>query len=129
MHVRRRILLVVSAGAVLFALGFLPSHRLAQQKREQKKCLQYLLQVNEVLNCCVPLEKKMKPGDPIAPNDVLDFMKDRVLPRCPSGCKYLVPYVAGGRPVCPRHGDLLREVAQVNVFGSQAIYLKRSPGE
>jgi len=72
-------------------------------------CLGNLRQIKQPLNCCIPLEKRLKPGDPIAAKDLADFMRNRVIPKCPSGVDYHIPLVAGGHPTCPYHGDLLAE--------------------
>jgi len=95
----------------------------AVESAQREVCLKNLLQINEPLNCCIPMEHRLKPGTEIQRSDLLLFCKDRVLPRCPSGVEYRIPLVAGGRPVCPVHGDLLAGVTNVTVFGDRPIYL------
>lgn len=85
-------------------------------------CLSNLRQINQLLNCCLPMENKLKPGDPIDPRRLPDYLSRRVLPCCPSGAAYSIPYVAGGRAVCPKHGDLLASARGIEVYGPKPIY-------
>jgi hypothetical protein len=72
-------------------------------------CLGNLKQIEVPLTCCLPMEHKLKPGDPIAAKDLASFLPHGVIPKCPSGADYRIPLVAGGHPTCPYHGDLLAE--------------------
>ena len=93
------------------------------ERAQREACLNNLLQINEPLNCCIPLEQGLKPGTAIQKSDLLLYLRDRALPRCPSGAEYRVALVAGGRPVCPVHGDLLAGATNAKVFGDRPIYL------
>ena len=114
----RNVAALALVGALVVAACGLP----LMVRAQREKCLERLLQVNEPLNCCIPMEYKLKPGDPIDQKAMPDYFRGRTLPRCPAGADYMIPFVAGGRPVCPRHGDLLAGVTNVRVLGSKPIY-------
>jgi hypothetical protein len=116
MNARRT--LIVTLLLVLPALAGCRSGEAARRE----KCLNNLLQINEPLNCCIPLERKLEAGAEIQKSDLLEYLRGGVLPRCPSGTEYRIAFVAGGRPVCPVHGDLLAGVTNVKVFGDKPIY-------
>jgi hypothetical protein len=89
---------------------------------QRRACLNALRQINEPLNCCIPLERKLKAGDKIEPASLPDYFKGRILPQCPSGANFVFPYVAGARAICPKHGDLLATDPNVKCFGPKPIY-------
>jgi hypothetical protein len=94
--------LIVAAG------GLLMYRRTQVRELWKKQCRNNLLGIAEPLHCCIPREKGLKPGDPIQPEEVATCILGGKIPKCPSGCEYNIPFVAGGHPTCPYHGDLLR---------------------
>ena len=92
------------------------------ESARREACVNNLLQINEPLNHCIPLEKGLKPGTAIQRSDLSQYLRGGVIPRCPSGAEYRIALVAGARPVCPVHGDLLAGVTNVRVFGDKPIY-------
>lgn len=119
-----KFLALALVGASVVIVLSLPLWAKAQREKQREKCLQHLCEINEPLNCCIPMECKLKPGDPINQKvmHVTDYFRGGVIPRCPSGVDYMIPFVAGGRPVCPMHGDLLAGATNIKVFGSKPIY-------
>ena len=92
------------------------------ERAQRRACLQNLVLINEALNYAIPLTREIKPGTEIPESVFLEYLHSGALPRCPSGTAYRIPFVAGGRPVCPVHGDLLARAANIHVLGDKPIY-------
>jgi hypothetical protein len=121
MHTRKLAVLALAGALAVGAFG-LPFLASRQREKQRRLCLEHLRQVNQPLNCCIPLENKLKPGDSFDPKLIFDYLKHGVVPHCPAGAEYAIPFVAGGRPVCPIHGDLLAGATNVEVLGPNPIY-------
>jgi len=99
----KKALIIVAVLLVSFAaFGIYREKREAAQK---KHCLNNLKQIDQVVNCCIPMEQRLSVGTMIPLDEFTNYMKHG-LPRCLSGVGYAVPPV-GSHPVCPVHGNLL----------------------
>lgn len=84
-----------------------PVFRVRMQRKE--RCFDNLCIIDHSLNCGAVMERSLTLGDPLAREDVADFCKGGVIPRCPSGPAYAFEFRVGNHPVCPVHGNLIAE--------------------
>ena len=73
--------------------------------RERDACLENLRQLDGAIES-LAAERSWKRGQEVQPGAVAPYMKDNMIPSCPSGGSYVVPPL-GQNPTCSVHGDML----------------------
>src|SRR5450830_1744234 len=96
---RLRAVAFVAAVCLLSGIVLALAHH-HRQASMRTACLNNLLMINEVLNCCFPMERGLQPGEQIDPKELILYFQGKVIPKCPSGAAYEIPFVAGGHPKC-----------------------------
>jgi len=71
----RKLAVLALAGALAVGAFGLPFLARRQREKQRGMCLEHLRQVNQPLNCCIPLENKLKPGDSVDPKLIFDYLK------------------------------------------------------
>jgi hypothetical protein len=67
------------------------------------------------------MEQGLKLGTPIDRKLLPQYLLHGVVPRCPSGAEYSIPFVVGDHPTCPTHGDLLAGVKNLKKLPPEPI--------
>lgn len=64
--------------------------------------------IYDPMYCCVPMANNLSEGSPLTQQEVVQYIKDGKLPKCPSGADYKIQWVVEGEPpICPYHGALI----------------------
>lgn len=95
------ITVLVMLGSALH-MGNLYGQRLAEKRRDD--CFRNMMILSAVEEAC-SLTVKASRGQTLPMKEMLPFLKEGVMPRCPSGGQY-APVVVGQFPKCSRHGVL-----------------------
>ena len=102
------ILSVAAVGLILISsvIGLsLHSHWQADKQREE--CLAHLRVIEAATISWAMLNMKAQ-GDRVVLEEVGAFINGGV-PHCPSGIDYVIPALGDQNPVCPLHGDLIKQ--------------------
>jgi hypothetical protein len=71
-------------------------------------CANQLRQIHAPMACCVPMVNGLAEGAALDPKEVVQYIKDGTIPRCPCGPEYEIVWKVGGPPPkCPYHGALI----------------------
>jgi hypothetical protein len=118
MVARRAVIACLVAVLLAFGIGGgIKAFRQQEARRQRSACLNNIRQLVAPMTCCVPLERRLRDGDPLNPTNVLEYIKGQAMPTCPAGGTYIVTWIVGAsNPVCSFHGDLIWETEHVRTL-------------
>ena len=94
----------------ILAVGVVLPVQVQRVRMDRKqRCFNNVAMLDHALTCGAVMEKKLRPGDPLTTQDVTNYCKHGVIPRCPSGAEYKFEFRVCSHPICPIHGDLAAE--------------------